>query len=544
MPDNRLVDMFAALVRQDPDRIVLYDGDGGVSNPQPLTRRQLSDLALDLRSSFEDLSVGPGDCVGVWLPNWSSSIAAQLAAASLGAHVVGINTRYTSEEVGHVLVMARPRVLLVAHDFHKLDLAGRLRKSLITPGAEAPHVIVVPAPAANGPADVDTYDVGAGAQALVQGVGIGQLSSHHMPGLCVAFTTSGSTGRPKLAAHDEVGVVTQSLSVAAAADMHAGDVLLSALPLAGVFGFAPAMAALLAGASVLLEPVFDAPGVLKDMATCHVTHAAGADDIFGRLLEARRGSHAPLSLRWLGIADFEGHSRQVAARAETELGCTVVGVYGSSEVFALAAFWDAEDPEDLRWSGGGHLVTRDTSVRVADPVSGEEVGRGGEGEIQFKGPGVVNAYLGAPSSFEAAFTHDGWFRTGDLGRLLDERTLAYKCRMGDVLRLRGFLVDPSEIEFRLVAHPEVALAKVVGVRGAVGGGTVAVGFVVAREGSVLDGEALRDWCAEALAVFKVPKEIFMLSALPTTSGTNGSKVRAADLRALASQRLGLPITQE
>ena len=119
--------------------------------------------------------------------------------------------------------------------------------------------------------------------------------------------------------------------------------------------------------------------------------------------------------------------------------------------------------------------------------------------------------------------------------LVEEGVFGYVCRMGDALRLRGFLVDPAEIELRLAAHADVHTAKVVGIAGQ-DGATRAVGFVVPAGGAAPDPAALREWCASALARFKVPDVVHVIDAMPTTSGTNGTKIRAATLREWAQER--------
>ncbi|MGH3518976.1 MAG: AMP-binding enzyme [Haloechinothrix sp.] len=125
-------------------------------------------------------------------------------------------------------------------------------------------------------------------------------------------------------------------------------------------------------------------------------------------------------------------------------------------------------------------------------------------------------------------------RTGDLATITEDGAITYVCRMGDVLRLRGFLVDPAEIEHRLAEHEAVQVAKVVGIHGT-GGGTKAIGFVVLDPERVAHPAALREWCAQTLARFKVPSAIHVIDEMPTTSGTNGTKIRAATLREWAQQ---------
>lgn len=534
---DRLLDILAELVRQDPSATILYDGHAGTAPPDPVTRAELWRSGAVMAEHLGRAGVGEGSCVGVWLPNWSTTVAAQLGASSLGAHVVGLNTRYNTDEIAHVLDMTRPAALVVAHGFHSLDLTGRLRASFDSVDVPAPVVVVVTAPGEKPVADASPYDLGAGAFALDPVGDAPPMGTHPRAGLATSFTTSGSTGRAKVAAHSEAGIVQHSQAVALHADIRPGDTVLGALPLSGVFGFTPTMTALLAGAATLLEPVFEARGVLDDMVTCRVSHAAGADDLFGKLRAAWQEHRVALDLRWVGIADFEGRSRELASWARREFGTWVGGVYGSSETFALMGFWREGTPLDLAHGGGGQLVSAEIQWRLVDPVTLQEVEAGREGELQLRGYNVVDAYLGDPSLSANALTADGWFRTGDLARRVDDDSFTFVCRMGDVLRLHGFLVDPSEIEMRLNGHPAVELAKVVGVSGATGA-TSAIGFVVLNtDAPQPTSNELRAWCAQTLAKFKVPKAVHVLQEMPTTSGTNGVKIKAADLRELASVRL-------
>lgn len=200
----------------------LYDGHAGKADAFVVTRAELRALATSMAADLHRLGVGHGDCVGVWLPNWSTGVAAQLAALSLGAHVIGINTRYNTDEVAHVLDMAHPRAILIAHDFNRLDPLGTLRTTLTQCQAEAPVMIVVAASGQPPVEDIAPYDFGCGAQSFPNAPSgnFVELAPCPAPALATAFTTSGSTGRSKLGAD---------------------DVVLGALP-SGVFGYTPAMA--------------------------------------------------------------------------------------------------------------------------------------------------------------------------------------------------------------------------------------------------------------------------------------------------------------
>ncbi|MCR5979371.1 AMP-binding protein [Gordonia jinghuaiqii] len=558
---HSLTGMLAHLVESSPDAPAVYDVVAGQT--VPTTRADFAARAESLRDELSAVGLRRGQCIAVYLPNWSDALVWQFAASALGAHIIGVNTRYNVGEVAHILTAARPAVVAVPASFHGLDIFGTLREASAA-ADPMPVVAVVPGPAGTHEAataaepsnsDPSAFDLGAGAWVAGSGDTAGSLVpatpvtamptpagqiTADVSELAVAFTTSGSTGTPKLAAHRDSAVARHAYADATIMGVRGGDVILGVLPVSGVFGFSTALAGLAGGAAILMEPVFDAAATLERVEALGVTHIVGGDDLFGRLYDTwHSGPRTDLtSLRWLGIADFLGRSHDIARWALAEGGAQTTGVFGSSEVFALALLWSSDDPESVRWNGGGRPVEQAIEVRVADPIDDRVLGVGEEGELQFRGPNVVDAYLGNPDAAARAFTADGWFRSGDLARALDNGGFRYVCRMGDVLRLRGFLVDPAEIEHRLAEHPEVQTAKVVGINGP-GGYTEAIAFVVPVDPTAdLDATALKAWCRDNLAAFKVPAAVHVIERMPTTVGGNGTKIRAVELRDWAQQWAG------
>ena len=514
----------------DPDATLLIDA--GVEAPLTVTRIGFARRVAGLRAELAARGVGPGGCVAVWLPNWSDALVWQFATVSLGAHVIGVNTRYGVEEVTHVLRLARPVVVAVAHGFLKLALRDRLLPALAAAAIPPPAVAVITGPhrAPATAAELAEYDTGGGAWAPAGADGDPAGLADEPDRLAVAFTTSGSTGHPKLAAHTVAAVAGHADSSATAAGFDTESVFACVLPLSGVFSFVPAMATIAAGGTVLLEPAFEPATIVRDMARHGATHLIGADDIVGRLIEAARDNGAGLP-RWrrLLLADFNGRSEELAEWAERTLGLSAGGVYGSSELFALTSLWTGTEPLPRRWRGGGRPVSPAIRVRAADPDTGAVLPPGEAGELQFLGPNVVDAYLGEPWRRPTVLTPDGWFRSGDLGTVAVDGSFDYLCRAGDALRLKGFLVEPAEIENRLAAHPAVELTKVVGLR-LPNGETAAVAFVLPRTGMPVAQAELQAWCATDLARYKVPRSVHVISAFPVTSGVNGTKVRGATLR--------------
>jgi fatty-acyl-CoA synthase len=491
--------------------------------------------------------VSEGDCIAVWLPAWIDSYAWQFAASAVGAHVIGVNTRYNVAEVSHVLVKARPAVLVAAHGFQRVDFLATLDRVAQELPADTPRpfVLVTPAPDATGDdPDLDAWDVGAGS---ADATTIGTPAPEAAAGLrtdgdgdllTVAFTTSGSTGMPKLAAHAEGATIHHMQSAAAQLGIGTGDLMVEPLPYSGVFGYVAGMVALFGGAGVLIQPVFEPADLVRAWAQLGGTHYVGGDDMLARIRDTREELGTDLSTwRWTGIGDFQGMSEEIAQWANDRFGTVTVGVYGSSEVFALTSFWTLDGGVEPRVGGGGRLVGDGYAYRIADPVTDEELEDGQRGELQLRGSNVVSQYLGDQGEGAKAFSADGWFRTGDLGEAVDERTYAYICRIGDVLRLKGFMVDPAEIEMHLAEHPEVVVAKVVG-RPDTAGETEAVAFVVTTHGATVTGEDLREHVRADLARYKVPTEVRIVEDMPTTAGTNGRKIRTVTLREWATQPVG------
>lgn len=529
-----MLDLLRGPLAEQPDAPLLIDA--GQGDPVIVTRRVFWQRVAGLRAELAEHGVGPGACIATWLPNWSDALVWQFAAVAAGAHVIGINTRYNVEEARHVLSLASPAVVAVAHDFLNLPLDARLRPAFTESTAPVPSVAVIAGPRRTPPtaAERAAYDLGAGTW-TPSAIGETGASLTDDPGrLATAFTTSGSTGRPKLAAHTVGAIAAHARACAAAGHWTAQSVQIGALPLSGVFGFAPAMATIAAGGVCVLEPAFDVPAIVADMARYRVTHLVGADDIISRLFEAAgEQPDALTSLTHMFVADFNGRSSTLAAWAENRLGLTAAGVYGSSELFALTAFWRPSDPAPDRWRGGGRPVSPAIAVRAGDPESGEALRPGQLGELQFRGYNVVDDYLGDPARRATTLTADGWFRSGDLGTVRPDGSFDYLCRAGDALRLKGFLVEPAEIENRLMAHPAVTEAKVVGLRSD-SGEMQAIAFVMLRSGSEMTSAGLLGWCAEALARYKVPHALHAIEAMPVTAGVNGTKVRAATLREWAA----------
>jgi len=191
--------------------------------------------------------------------------------------------------------------------------------------------------------------------------------------------------------------------------------------------------------------------------------------------------------------------------------------YGLSEASPNVALSDYREPEELRIAGGA-LPHPGIAVRIA-----------ADGEIQVKGWSVMKGYIGDPEATAAAFTPDGWLRTGDLGRMDAAGRLHWTGRSKDVIRVGGENMAPAEVEEVLSTHPAVALAQVVGVPDA-RLGEVPVAFVQLREGAAAAPEELLSWLQPKVAGFRLPRRLWIVPGFEAIGMTASGKVQKGRLR--------------
>ena len=276
-------------------------------------------------------------------------------------------------------------------------------------------------------------------------------------------------------------------------------------------------------------PVYNVEGAARIIDDEGVTHFYGSDGLLDPVL--RMPGHQFSRLRRGGFADFAGLGRSLIDFAEERFGLRLVGVYGSSECFALMALRDPALPAERRVVPGGAPASGQIAFRVVDPTTGEIQQDLAAGELQIKGPNVMAGYLHNPGATADAMTNDGWFRTGDLA-YADESSFVFLSRMKDSLRLRGYLVDPAEIETFLAMHESVEAAQVVGVHRE-GQGDVAVAFICPRDGATSSEQDILAYCVNGVANYKVPSRVAFVEQFPTIAGPNGVKIQKNKLREMA-----------
>ena len=488
-----------------PEASAFIDGERRVSY------REFDALCRSAAAWLAGQGIGPGERVALWLVNRLEWLALLFGAARLGAAVVAINTRYRAAELSHILERSRARLLVMQPTFRGIDFAAVLRD--VKP---VERVAVL---------DADPF-----------------AGSRHAPperaapeAIVAMFTTSGTTQGPKLVMHPQRSVAFHARQVARSFGFEApGARLLAAMPFCGVYGFTAAMGALAGGAPIVLMETFDAAAAVALVRRHAVTHLFGSDEMYRRMLELAPGHDPFPSARVFGYAAFNPGAAELAREAWAKR-VPLLGLYGSSEVHALFSIQDADAPLESRIEAGGRPAAGALAqVRIRDFETGELLPPERSGEIEIRSPGNFAGYWNDAAASAEAMHADGFFRTGDIGRLREDGSFVYETRKGDAMRLAGYLVSPLEIEDALKGLAGVTDVQVVAVE--ISGRARCVAFVIPGAPAPREADLLAA-AARRMAAFKVPARVWFVDGFPSTQSANGVKIQRGKLREMAAERL-------
>jgi len=327
--------------------------------------------------------------------------------------------------------------------------------------------------------------------------------------------TSGTTGRPKGVVTTFANLDAQSGVLADAWGWRPADRILHVLPLHHVHGIVNALACPLRVGATVEFMTFDAERVWERFASGEVSVFMAVPTVYVRLLQAWEDADPVCRDRWsegaatlrLMVSGSAALPEPVFERWRTVTGQVLLERYGMTEVgMALSNPLAGE-----RVAGSVGAPLPGVEARIVDSQGG--ICPGGEsGELELRGPQIFREYWRRPDETRAAF-RDDWFRTGDEAVVEDRRWRIRGRRSVDILKTGGYKVSALEIERQILEHPAVAEVAVVGVPDAEWGDRVCAA-VVLKPGAVLEPSALRSWCRERLAPYKIPRTVRVIDALP------------------------------
>jgi long-chain acyl-CoA synthetase len=431
--------------------------------------------------------VGPGDRVGLMLPNVPYFPIVYYGILRAGAIVVPMNVLLKGREVAFYLKDSGARLLFGWGDFGEAARAG-------ADEAGAELIAVVPG----------EFEQLVMAAEPVQGV-VDRAGDDD----AVILYTSGTTGTPKGAelTHDNLrrnAEVSRGLH-----DTSADDVILGALPLFHSFGQTCTLnAGIGAGATITLLPRFDPAKALEIIQRDKVTIFMGVPTMYGALLHAPEREHADLSSLRLCVSGGASLPLELMREFEAAFDAVILEGYGLSETSPVASF---NHSAENRKSGSIGTPIEGVEMKVVDEDD-HEVPTGEVGEIVIKGHNVMKGYWGRDDATREAI-RDGWFHTGDMAKVDEDGYFFIVDRKKDMIIRGGYNVYPREVEEVLYEHPAVREAAVVGIPHPEWGEEVGAA-VALKEGESITAQELRDYVKEQVASYKYPREIWFVDELP------------------------------
>ncbi len=507
-----LADTLRAAARSTPRREVLIDGAVRLNCEE--LHRQATALAAAISAR-----VPVGSVVSFILPNWHEAAVVYHAATLAGMVVNPILPSLRDHELGFILTDADTRMIFVPADFGGHDYPEMLTR--VTAGMSTPpDVVVVRGMAASGQLRYEDL-TGAGGPAI-EPVALDPDAVRMM------LYTSGTTGRPKGVLHSHNSIHALIAQIGRHWHIDAGDKFLVASPIAHIGGSIYAFECpLLLGTTAVLQQRWNADEAIALMVDERCTHMAGATPFLEQLLAAAGTAGTTLPDLKVFICGGASVPPQLIRRAAGYFERAVVTrVYGSTEVPVTTV--GAPEPGDIAHAADtdGHPGIAD--IRIADHPAAPP----GSGEIRARGPQMLLGYL-HPEDDEQAFDSDGYFRTGDIGHLVDGRYLVVTGRAKDIIIRNGENISPKEIEDVLIGLDGVNEVAIVGLPdGRTGERACAVVVSDAHPGP--DVATVRDFLlSRGLAKFKAPEQVVIWDALPKN---DAGKVLKHQIRArLASE---------
>lgn len=498
-----LSSFFETVAREYPGKSAVVLGE------TRLNYARLNATANRVAHALVEWGIGPGDKVALSCPNLPFFPMLYFGILKAGAVVVPLNVLLKKDEIAYHLRDSQaaayfcfegtPELAMVEEGYAAFQTVPECRSFCVLPAG------------GEGPSSID------GAVSLTE------LCQPHPvvfetvqtsgADTAVILYTSGTTGRPKGAELTHENLVMNTLVSRDILHGRTDDVHLVCLPLFHSFGQVVQMnVALASGATLVLLPRFDPNGALALMAREKVTVFCGVPTMYWAILnQSNLDEHdLPAIAAGLRVCCSGGASLPVELlhAFEKMFHVPILEGYGLSETSPVATFSKMEKPRE---PGSVGMPITGVRVRVVDE-NDREVPPGERGEIAIAGHNVMKGYYRKPEATAAAI-RNGWFHTGDIGKMDEEGYFYIVDRLKDMIIRGGFNVYPRELEEVLLEHPHISLAAVVGIPDAEHGEEIKA-FVVAKPGSSLVPQEVVEWARQRMAAYKYPRLVEVREALP------------------------------
>ena len=506
-----LAQLFARRAAEHPSRPLV------VAAGRTLTYGQVEAQATAFASALGELGIEAGDRVAINLPNVPEWVIALGACARLGAVVVPINPRLNYHELKYQLRHAEVSLAITAERLAEIDFL-EIFEDLIAELPDLQYVVTV------GMEELWYDDRIFQFEDLVSS-GEGR---HRAPAVVAEqadlalLYTSGTMGKPKGVRLSHRAIVETAVRTGEAVEVEPTDRVLVAVPLFAIFGFGVAVGTIAAGATLVLQPEFDAAAAVRLLEQERITIVHGVPTMYSLLM--REPSFDPSRFRWLRTGIIAGGAVPDELVRRVRRWCDVQIAYGLTETGPTVSITRFTDPDDKRLTTVGRPLPG-VEVAAVDFVTGALHGPEAVGEIAVRGPNVMTGYARMPGETARSFTPEGYFLTGDLGIIDEEGYLKIVGRSRETILRGGYQIYPREVEDQLRAHPAVDDVCVIGVPHEILGELVCA-CIVPVEGAVITGEEIKDFARDTMADYKLPDLVRFFDAFPMTGS---GKVKRREL---------------
>ena len=539
MINKTIGDMFDDIVEKYPNHDALVYVDRDLRLTYFEFKKQIDKLAKSLMV----LGIKRGDHIAIWAYNVPEWVLLQFASAKIGAVLVTVNTYYKSHELEYLLKQSDTTTLFLAHGFKDVDYLRHVRKILpelssIKPGEIQSEKL---------PFLKNIIYIGKEKQAgmfnfkdlfnLAKQISDKELRDRQQsldPHDVINMQyTSGTTGFPKGVMLTHYNILNNAFYVGERMGLTVKDKMCIPVPFFHCFGCVlSTLNCMVHGSTMVPIEIFDAEKVLYSVEKEKCTALQGVPTMF--VAELRHPNFKKYDVSSLRTGIMAGASCPVEVMVEVmrDMNMREITIaYGLTEASPVLTQTQRNDPLQKRVESVGKALP-EIEVKVVDPETGKELPPNNPGELIAKGYGIMKGYYKMPDKTEEAI-ENGWLHTKDLAILDKEGYFSINGRIDDMIIRGGENVYPREIEEYLYTNRKIHDVAIIGVPSEKYGEEVCA-FIKVVDGMETTEKEIKEYCAEGISRFKIPKYVFFTDEFPMTAS---GKIRKVDLRDIAKKQL-------
>ncbi|MGV9710955.1 AMP-binding protein [Gordonia sp. NPDC003424] len=508
--DITLPQLIREGAQTNPDRVALVDAVPDIEARREWTYTELvDDVERYARALLAEFA--PGDRIAIFAPNSADWVILQQAIAMAGMIVVAANPAYRSDELEYVLRQSQASGILYQAEYRGADLGA-----IVATAAGAVPSVRVSIPndqwsefAGRANPDTELPEIAPTDPVQIQ-------------------YTSGTTGFPKGALLHHKGIVNEATFVFERAGMQDGGVCINAMPMYHIGGGAVTeLGTFAAHGTYVVLPGFDPAAVLEAYETYRGTHGLLVPTMLLALLDHPDAVTRDLSSIQTVMSGAAAVPEALVARVTSEWNCDFSILFGQTEMHGVISQTKVTDTHEDQATTVGQPLP-ELEVRLVDPVTGDVVAIGEQGEICCRGYQNMLAYYDMPEATAATIDADGWLHMGDLATMDERGFLKITGRLKEMIIRGGVNLYPREIEELLFGHPAIADVIVLGIPDEYWGEQVAAVIRPADPAVRPDPQQLKEWCRERISAHKVPALWFFAEQFPMTPSGKIQKFKVRD----------------